>query len=65
MAVNLALGNLPHHLRTSIDNVQLVLLCHEVVQVDLNYFGQQNVFEKIICDLKYLENNGIALNDIR
>lgn len=59
VAVYLALANLPFHIHTCIDNLQLVLLCCEI---DIKYFGQQKVFEKLLHDLMHLEANGFQMN---
>lgn len=42
----------PFH-RSSIDNMQLVLLCKET---DFKYFGQDTVFSRMLSDLRQLEN---------
>lgn len=60
LAVYLTLEDLlPHH-RSSIDQMQLVLLCKEQ---DFKYFGQDLVMDRLVKDLKDLENNGIVLPD--
>jgi len=59
MAVYMALANLPPHLRTSIDNLQLVLLCRDS---DVNVFGQDKIFQCLLDDLMYLECNGTRVN---
>ncbi|KAL0152015.1 hypothetical protein M9458_052681, partial [Cirrhinus mrigala] len=60
LAVYLTLGDILPYNRSSIDQVQLVLLCREQ---DLKYFGQEVVFNLLIKDLKELEECGIALKD--
>lgn len=45
-----------------IDNLQLVLLCHET---DLHYFGKQNMFERLVSELTDLEANGMQVNGNR
>lgn len=60
LAVYLTLRNILLYNRSSIDQVQLVLLCREQ---DLKYFGQEVVFNHLIKDLKELEECGIALKD--
>lgn len=60
LAVYLTLADLlPHH-RSSIDQMQLVLLCREQ---DFKHFGQDLVIGCLVKDLKDLENNGIVLPD--
>lgn len=46
----------PFH-RSSIDNMQLVLLCKET---DFKYFGQDTVFSRMLSDLRQLEEHGIV-----
>ena len=58
VAVYMALGNLPPHLRMNMDNLHLVL-CHET---DLNYFGQNMIFHCLVEELQDLECNGIQVN---
>jgi len=58
IAVYMSLANLPPHLRTTIDNLQLVLLCRET---DINHFGQDKIFCDLIRDLQDLELNGITV----
>jgi len=60
LAFYLALGNLPHHLRMKIDNLQLVMLCYER---DLDHFAQEKIFHTLITDLKSLEDSGITVNN--
>jgi len=60
VAVYMALANLPVHKRTCSDNVQLVMLCREH---DLQYFGQQIVFQCLVEDLCDLESNGLLMDD--
>lgn len=56
MAVYFILGNLPPHNRSQVDNVQLIFLCKES---HLKTFGYTKIFQKLISDLKCLENEGI------
>lgn len=58
LAVYMVLGNLPSHIRTKTDNVQLVLLRREN---DLKYFGPNVVFRQLITELKDLEVNAITV----
>ena len=46
--------------RSTINQIQLVLLCREQ---DFKYFGMNNVFEPLVKDLKVLEEKGIVIND--
>jgi adenosine/AMP kinase len=62
LAVYMAVANLPCHVRTSIDNLQLVLLCKEK---DLNSFGQDQIFDCLIKDLKMLETDGLLVNTVK
>ena len=40
--------------------MQLIILCKEI---DLKHFGQSNVFNTLVRDLKILESEGIDLGD--
>lgn len=60
LAVYLTLANILPFNRSSIDHVQLVLLCREQVY---KYFGQDLVFGSLVKDLKELELNGVTLRD--
>ena len=60
LAVYLCIGNLPSHIRMSLDNIQLVLLCREN---DFNYFGHKQIFEKLLADLKDIEESGIFIQN--
>ena len=55
----MTLANFRPHLRSVVDNTLLVLLCKEV---DLKHFGHK-VFQKLVEDLKELENNGIQIRN--
>ena len=57
LAVYLTLANILPYNRSSIDHMQLVLLCREQ---DYKYFGQDLVFGPFMKDLKELELNGIT-----
>lgn len=59
-AVYLTLGDILPHNRSNIDQMQLVLLCREQ---DFKCFGQEIVFNRLIKDLKDLEDSGIVLKD--
>ncbi|XP_046709098.1 uncharacterized protein LOC124388478 isoform X1 [Silurus meridionalis] len=60
LAVYLSLDNLPVHLRSNTEHVQLVMLCREK---DFKDFGHESVFSELVTDLKDVEENGIALSD--
>ncbi|XP_071843985.1 uncharacterized protein [Apostichopus japonicus] len=62
LAVYYSLGNIPPEYRSSIESLQLALLCKES---DLKQFGQEKVFKRLIEDLKSLEESGIQLKDGR
>ena len=46
------------HIHTTLDKIQLVLLCREV---NFNYFGPDFVFNRLITNLKYIEQHGIMI----
>ncbi|XP_058268078.1 uncharacterized protein LOC131366977 [Hemibagrus wyckioides] len=56
LAVYFSLLNLPPHVRSNVDHMQLVLLCREK---DFKEFGHDKVFS----DLQILEENGITMAD--
>lgn len=56
IAVYLSLGNLPPHLRTHIDTIQLVTLCKE------KQFNHEKVYGPIVQDLKKIESEGIDIS---
>lgn len=60
LAVYFSLLNLPPHVRSNVDHMQLVLLCREK---DFKEFGHPKVFSELLADLKLLEENGIAMAD--
>lgn len=60
LAMYLTLADLLPHNRSSIDQMQLVLLCKEQ---DFKYFGQDVVMGQLVKDLKDLESNGVVLPD--
>lgn len=62
LAVYMTLTDILPHYRSTIDHMQLVLLCREK---DFKYFGMNNVFEPLISDLKLLGEGGILTNDGR
>lgn len=60
LGVYFSLGEVQPHNRSSVDPMQLVLLCREN---DFKTFGQEKVFSSIITDLKDLEDTGIKTDD--
>lgn len=54
----MTLANFRPHLRSSIDQTLLILLCNEN---DFKHFGQEHIFCPLIDDLKDLELNGVDL----
>ncbi|XP_032440389.1 uncharacterized protein LOC116733690 [Xiphophorus hellerii] len=59
-AVYFSLLNMPPHVRSNTDHMQLVLLCREK---DFKEFGHSRVFSELLTDLKILEENGITMAD--
>lgn len=57
LAVYFSLLNLPPHIRSTVDHMQLVLLCREK---DFTEFGHAKVFSQLVADLKVLEESGIT-----
>lgn len=49
----------PHN-RSSVDQMQLALLCREQ---DYKYFGHNKLFSALTRDLKALEENGLVMSD--
>lgn len=60
LAVYFSLLNMPPHVRSNVDHMQLVLLCTEK---NFKEFGHAKVFSELLTDLKELEGNGIAMGD--
>ena len=58
LRVYFTLGNFFPFCRSNIDHIQLVLLCKEV---DFNAFGQEQVFLRLLADLKKHEQEGISI----
>lgn len=56
VAVYYSLGDLPHHLRSQSQNIQLVALCRR------KYFKPDVVFGRIVRDLKKLEDVGVEVS---
>lgn len=52
----MTLAEIAPHNRSSIDPMQLVMLCREE---DFQFFGQEKVFSTLVSDLKEMEENGI------
>ena len=59
LAVYYTLGNFPPYQRSTIDQIQLALLC---LEKDMKYFGVDTIFSKLVSDLCELEKNGIPFN---
>lgn len=59
VAVYMTLANLPIYARNTIDNLQLVMLCREM---DVDYFGQEQVFKYLVTELCDLEKNGLLVD---
>ncbi len=60
VAVYMTLSEVFPHNRSSIDPMQLVMLCREE---DFKFFGQQQVFQPLLSDLKDMEEFGIVLGN--
>ena len=60
LAVYFSLANFPPHYRSTIDQIQLILLCCES---DFKHFGQRAIFGELIKDLRSLEDEGLKLFD--
>lgn len=60
LAVYSTLTDILPYNRSSISQLQLVLLCREQ---DFKYFGANKVFEPLMTDLKVLEERGIMISD--
>ena len=58
LGVYLSCGNIYPENRSTVDVMQLILLCKES---DFKYFGQEKIFAPLLRDLKYLEETGIDL----
>jgi len=56
LAMYMTLAEIAPHNRSSIDPMQLVMLCREE---DFQFFGQEKVFSTLVSDLKEMEENGI------
>ncbi len=56
----MTLAEIAPHNRSSIDPMQLVMLCREE---DFQFFGQEKVFSTLVSDLKQMEENGIEYGD--
>jgi len=60
LAMYMTLAEIAPHNRSSIDPMQLVMLCREE---DFRFFGQEKVFSTLVNDLKQMEENGIEYGD--
>ena len=58
LGVYYTIGNIHVQYRSSVAQLQLVLLCREV---DLKYFGSTIVFRRMLQDLQDLEKNGLSM----
>ena len=58
LAVYYSLANFRPHNRSTVDHIQLVLLCNEK---DFEKYGQNKIFQHLINDIKELEDQGICL----
>ena len=58
LAVYFSLADFLPYNRSSVDQIQLLLLCREV---DFKHFGQEAVFSELVHDLQSLEEIGINL----
>lgn len=59
LGVYFTLGNLCPYERSTVDQIQLVLLC---LEKDCKYFGVDTVFRELVSDLRELEENGISFD---
>lgn len=59
VGVYISIGNIPSYDRSSIDNIQLVLLCQEK---DLKFFGFSKMLEILMNDIQILEEKGIEID---
>lgn len=59
LGVYFTLANFDPFHRSTIDNMQLLLLCREA---DFKYFGHEKVFSPLISDFKELETNGLNIH---
>lgn len=60
LAVYFSLLNMPPHVRSNTDHMQLVLLCRGK---DFKEFGHAKVFSELLADLKLLGENRITMED--
>ena len=59
LGVYFTLANFDPFHRSTVDNLQLLLLCREA---DFKYFGHEKVFSQLITDLGELETNGLNIS---
>ena len=57
LGVYFTLANLEPFYRSSVDHLQLLLLCREQ---DFKYFGRDKLFSRMLSDVRELEDNGIV-----
>ncbi|KAG9276085.1 hypothetical protein AMEX_G8349 [Astyanax mexicanus] len=58
LGVYFTLANFDPFYRSSVEHLQLLLLCREV---DFKYFGHDKVFSPLLSDIKELETNGLVI----
>lgn len=58
LAVYFTLRNFYPHNRSTVDQIQLALLC---IEKDCKYFGVDRIFSKLVSDLCELEVKGISV----
>lgn len=56
VGVYFTLANFEPFCRSSVDHLQLLLLCTEQ---DMKYFGQEKLFSRMLSDMRDLEDNGL------
>lgn len=57
VGVYFTLANFEPFLRSSVDHLQLLLLCTEQ---DMKYFGHEKLFSRMLSDIRDIEENGIV-----
>lgn len=57
VGVYFTLANFEPFYRSSVDHLQLLLLCTEQ---DFKYFGLEKLFSRMLSDIKELEHNGLV-----
>lgn len=59
LAVYFTLGNFHPHQQSTVDQIQLALIC---VEKDCKYFGMDKILNKLVSDLCELKERGISFN---